>query len=80
VGQAADLAAQGYIITATGVADDIGTVVLVGTRVQGDTLPRPFIAAQGGAQIVTMQSQGYATVGVIFNPATTLNYTFLGER
>jgi len=55
-------------------------VVLVGTRVQGDTLPRPFIAAQGGAQIVTMQSQGYATVGVIFNPATTLNYTFLGER
>jgi hypothetical protein len=80
VAQAADLAAQGYIITATGIADDIGTVILVGTRVQGDTLPRPFIAAQGSTQIGTMQSQGYATVGVIFNPATKLNYTFLGER
>jgi hypothetical protein len=38
------------------------------------------MAAQGGVQISAMQSQGYATVGVIFNPATTLNYTYLGER
>jgi hypothetical protein len=80
VGQAADLAAQGYIITATGIVDDSGTVVLVGTRVAGDTAPRPFMAAQGGVQISAMQSQGYATVGVIFNPATTLSTTYLGER
>jgi hypothetical protein len=77
VGQATELAAEGYIITATGIADDSGTVVLVGTRVAGDTLPRPFIAAQGSAQIGAMWSQGYATVGVISDPATT---TYLGER
>jgi hypothetical protein len=80
VGQATELAAEGYIITATGIVDDSGTVVLVGTRVAGDTLPRPFMAAQGGVQISAMQSQGYATVGVIFNPATTLSTTYLGER
>jgi hypothetical protein len=80
VGQATELAAEGYIITATGIVDDSGTVVLVGTRLAGDTAPRPFMAAQGGVQISAMQSQGYATVGVIFNPATTLNYTYLGER
>lgn len=78
-GLAANLAAGGYIITSTGIADDSGTVLLVGTRVQGDTLPRPFIAAQGDAQVSAMQGQGYATVGVIFNfPPEQV--TYLGER
>lgn len=78
-GLAANLAASGYIITATGIADDSGTVLLVGTRVQGDTLPRPFIAAQGNAQTNAMQSQGYATVGVIASLAP-VQTTYLGER
>jgi hypothetical protein len=78
---AADLAAQGFIITATGLADSSGNVVLVGTRVQGDTMARPFVAAQGSSAIQAMMRQGYANVGVIVdlsNPTNT--YTFLGER
>ena len=77
---AADLAAKGYIITATGIADDSGNVLLVGTRAQGDTLARPFVAAKGSAEIGAMQKQGYATVGVIYNPKATDPYTHLGER
>jgi hypothetical protein len=78
---AAALAAQGYIITATGLVNDQGDVVLVGTRVQGDTMPRAFIAAQGSAQIQSMQQQGYAAVGVIMNLAQQADpYTYLGER
>jgi hypothetical protein len=76
---AASLAAQGYIITAIGQADDLGNLYLVGTRVQGDTMARPFIAAPGGTQNQLMQ-QGYAIVGVIFNSAQSDNYTYLGER
>ena len=78
---AAALAAQGFIITATGQADDSGNIVLVGTRVQGDTLARPFFAAQGSTEIQTMQQQGYAIVGVILNLAIPANpYTYMGER
>jgi hypothetical protein len=53
----------------------------VGTRVQGDTMARPFIAAQGSSAIQTMQQQGYVNVGVtvdLSNP--TDPYTYLGER
>jgi hypothetical protein len=75
---AANLAAQGYIITAIGQADDLGNLYLVGTRVQGDTMARPFIAAPGGSQNQLMQ-QGYAIVGVVFNSAQG-DYTYLGER
>jgi hypothetical protein len=77
---AAGLAAQGYIITATGQADSKGDIVIVGTRVQGDTAPRPFMTAQGSVQIQAMQQQGYANVGVIFNLSQSDPYTFLGER
>jgi hypothetical protein len=76
---AAGLANQGYIITATGRADDNGTIFLVGTRVQGDSMARPFIAGPGGSQNTLMQ-QGYAIVGVIFNSTQSDYYTYLGER
>jgi hypothetical protein len=76
---AASLAAQGYIVTAIGQADNLGNLYLVGTRVQGDTMARPFIAAPGGSQNQLMQ-QGYAIVGVIFNSAQSDYYTYLGER
>jgi len=59
-------AVQGYIITATGLADGNGDIFLVGTRVQGDTMPRPFMAAQGSSEIMAMWQQGYAPVGAIF--------------
>jgi hypothetical protein len=75
---AANLAAQGYIITAIGQSDSTGNLFLVGTRVHGDTMARPFIAAAGGMQSQMMQ-QGYAMVGVLFNLATG-DYTYLGER
>lgn len=74
---AATLAAQGYVITAIGQADDLGNLYLVGTRVQGDTMARPFIAASGGSQLM---QQGYAIVGVIFNSTQSDPYTYLGER
>jgi hypothetical protein len=78
---AASLAAQGFIITATGLADSSGNVVLVGTRVQGDTMARPFVAAQGSSAIQAMMQQGYANVGVIVDLSNPNNpYTYLGER
>jgi hypothetical protein len=76
---ATSLANQGYIITAIGQADDVGNLYLVGTRVRGDTMPRPFVAASGGTQSQLMQ-QGYAIVGVIFNSTQGDPYTYLGER
>lgn len=78
---AASLAAQGFIITATGLAASSGNVVLVGTRVQGDTMARQFIAAQGSVAIQVMMQQGYANVGVIVDLSNPTNpYTYLGER
>jgi hypothetical protein len=77
---AASLAAEGYIITATGQADNTGNIYIVGTRVQGDTLARPFVAAQGSAAIQAMEQQGYAGVGVILNLKAEPEYTYLGER
>lgn len=73
---AAALAGEGYIITAIGQADSSGNLLLVGTRVQGDTMARPFTT---DAQ--TQRQNGYAVVGVIVNLSQPLNpYTFLGER
>ena len=78
---AASLAAQGFIITATGLADSGGNVLLVGTRVQGDTMARPFVAAQGSSAIQAMMQQGYANVAVIVDLSNPTNpYTYLGER
>ena len=76
---AASLAAEGYIITATGLADGDNNILLVGTRVQGDAMPRPFSATQA-SQVPTMQQQGFALVGVIVD-ATQSNQTgYLWER
>jgi len=75
------LAAQGYIITAIGQADRTGDLFLVGTRVQGDSMPRPFEAVQGGSTIQVMQQQGYAIVGVVTDLTQAADpYTWLGER
>lgn len=76
---AASLAAAGYIITAVGRADDAGDVVLVGTRLQGDTMARPFVIATSAGAFQTMMMQGYATVGVILGSGGGTS-TYLGER
>ena len=75
---AAALAAQGYIITATGLADSSSDVYLVGTRVQGDTMARPFVAADPSHPDPAIMQQGYAIVGVVIGP--TYTPTYLGER
>jgi hypothetical protein len=76
---AAGLAAQGYIITASGRADDDGNLLLVGTRIQGDTMARPFMAAQGAGTLALMQ-QGYSIVAVISDVTQTNATTFILER
>ncbi len=78
--QAAGLAAQGYIITAVGgdVADGF---LLVGTRVQGDTMPRPFIVATSPKDDVIGEiwAQGFALVATIENGNDTA-IIWIGEK
>jgi hypothetical protein len=47
---ASSLAAQGYILTAIGGTDSTDSYLIVGTRVQGDTVPRPFAVVPQGLQ------------------------------
>lgn len=75
---AANLAAQGYILTAIGGAGTSDSFVVVGTRVQGDSMARPFVTALSGTQAATLWQPGYASVGVIRDSAG--NVTYLGER
>jgi hypothetical protein len=78
---ATNLANQGYIVTATGSQDPHdgvnGPVLLVGTRVQGDTMPRPVMVVPGGSDPAPIYKQGYAIVGVSDNLPSR---TFIGER
>jgi hypothetical protein len=80
VGTAATtLASQGYIITAIG-GDATNGIVLVGTRVQGDTLPRQILVEPSfTAQTALIYTQGYALVGVVNNNASGIGVT-IGER
>ena len=68
--QASLMAAQGYIITATGRSNTNNDFILVGTRVQGDSIPRPFVLNQGF-------ENGYAIVGAVFD---SNGNTFFGEQ
>ena len=77
------LANQGYIITATGGTLANG-ILLIGTRVQGDTLARPILIAQPPQQDADILSkEGYATVGLLYNINASgqllANY-WIGER
>lgn len=81
---AKQLASQGYIITAIGgtLADGI---LLVGTRLHGDTLPRPMMiidVPQDGSP-EPLDQQGYAVVGLIYDLDSTGAYLanyWIGER
>jgi hypothetical protein len=74
---ASDLAAQGYIITAFGGNTTDG-FLLVGTRVQGDFLPRPIRTVPLGQQTPQLWQPGYAIVAVLQNADYSL--TYIGER
>jgi hypothetical protein len=78
VGQVAtSLAQAGYIITAAGgnYADGI---LLVGTRVKGDSMGRPIIIIPAGQSPLSLQQNGYAIVGLINEP--TGQPLWIGER
>lgn len=63
IGSAAtSLANAGYIITAFG-GNDTNGFVLVGTRVKGDSIPRPILVSP----VASISTQGYALVGWAMN-------------
>jgi hypothetical protein len=82
---ATNLAAQGYIITALGAGNDSAQgiasngLMLIGTRVQGDSLARPLKAVPNGDQKTELWDQGYAIVGYVINP-NGFDATWIGER
>jgi hypothetical protein len=82
---AQQLAADGYIITAVGGTAANG-LLLVGTRVQGDTTARPILVedVQNGGSLSKIAYGGYAVVGFLINQDASsgalLNYIWIGER
>ena len=78
--QASALAQQGYILTAVG-GDTTNGFLLVGTRVQGDTMPRPMRIVTSPIEDVNglLWSQGYALVVAIDNGLGTAT-TWIGEK
>ncbi len=78
-GEATALSAAGYIITAIG-SDGAGGLVLVGTRVLGDSAARPLQVvtdnSNGGVPLV---GQGYAIVGFVFDVAAG-GKTWIGQQ
>lgn len=79
------LAAEGYIITATGsteAADGSG-VILIGTRIQGDTMARPVLVVDGlTGNLASISSQGYALVAVVqkYQNNVLVLRKYIGER
>jgi hypothetical protein len=79
------LAQQGYIITATGssLTSDGSKVLLVGTRVRGDTMARPFLVGSVFTGMIDdVFSKGYAVVGVVneFSGDNLVVKNYVGER
>jgi hypothetical protein len=60
-------------------------ILLVGTRVQGDTMPRPVLVVNvvEGGDLAILTEQGYAIVGYLINldsSGNLLSYYWIGER
>ncbi len=87
VDMAQSLAAEGYIVTAnfsTQAVDGSG-VTLVGTRVQGDTMPRPIMIADTNAVTLdAVTSNGYAIVAIVARYSASggsfVYLKYIGER
>jgi hypothetical protein len=74
-----NLAAQGYILTAMTPSGNGDNYILVGTRVQGDTLARPLMTVtQSTPGPTTLTQKGYAIVAALSNPNGSVE--FIGER
>jgi hypothetical protein len=74
---ASALAQAGYIITSSGGSGD--DLFLVGTRVQGDTVPRPILVIQAGASPQPLADGGYSTVAVGSDSNGNVLF-FIGEK
>jgi hypothetical protein len=82
VGAAAmSLGAGGYIITALG-GNPTNGFLLVGTRVQGDTTPRPILVVtpKTDADLTPLFQSGDAVVGYLINSAGNGSSTWIGEQ
>jgi hypothetical protein len=75
--EAGNLAASGYILTALG-RDGAGGVVLVGTRVSGDSMARPLEVLVDTAPYLLLE-RGFAIVGQVFD-ASTGSFTYILEQ
>ena len=75
----ANLAAQGYILTAMTPSGNGDNYILVGTRVQGDTLARPLMTVtQSTPGPISLTQKGYAIVAVLSDPNGSVE--FIGEH
>jgi hypothetical protein len=75
----ANLAAQGYILTAMTPSGNGDNYILVGTRVQGDTFARPLMTTTLSTPgPISLTQQGYAIVAVLSSPSGSVE--FIGER
>lgn len=74
---AAGLAAQGYVITALGAGNGgRDGVVMVGTRKEGETTPRPFLALD---LLDSPKPDGYVVVGLLYDPEAS-TFSLLLQR
>jgi len=75
---AANLASNGYILTAIGGESTDG-LLLVGTRVKGNTTPRPMrFDSYVNPSPVKLNTEGYAIVGLVNTPSG--DTIWIGER
>ncbi|MGH9514065.1 MAG: hypothetical protein ACRD3P_00100 [Terriglobales bacterium] len=76
---ATNLANSGYIITALG-GNSTNGFLLVGTRVQGDSLARPVmvVTPKSGTDLDPLMQSGDAIVGLIVN--ADFSNTYIGEQ
>jgi hypothetical protein len=77
--EATNLASAGYIITALGGTWTNG-FLLVGTRVQGDSLARPLmvVTPASGTELDPLMQSGDAIIGLIMN--ADFSNTYIGEQ
>jgi hypothetical protein len=76
--QAATLAQSGYFVTAVG-GDPVNGFFVVGTRVQGDTMPRPFKIVNSATEDPSVLFKGgYSIVASVTN--ADLSNTWVGEK
>lgn len=77
------LANQGYILTANGACQGIDAIVLVGTRLQGDTMARPAMVvdtANGGSLASLLAGYSIVSEVQVYDGDNLTHFYLLGER